>query len=63
MFYLLVAVLLYKILMPFVAWIVPPDRMKNAADYIERTERRFPTKDIGNWFSKWRNKKRGKKKE
>jgi hypothetical protein len=54
-------VLLYKLLMPFVACIVPPDRMNNAAKYIERTERRFPTKSMSNWFKAWREKKKGKR--
>jgi hypothetical protein len=61
MIYLIIVVLGYKILMPFIAWIVPPQRMESAANYIERTERRFPTKELFSWFTEWKNKKQNKK--
>ena len=62
MIYLLLIVLGYKALMPFIAWIVPAQRMETAAKYIERTERRFPTKELFKWFTEWKNKMQNKKK-
>lgn len=62
MIYLLITVLAYKLLMPFVAWLVPSDKMNDAAKYIERTERRFPTKEIIKWFVQWKS-KNGKNKK
>jgi hypothetical protein len=44
--YSLIAVLVYKLLMPFVALIVKGTGMNDAAKYIERTERGLPTKEI-----------------
>jgi hypothetical protein len=48
--------------MPFVGWIVPQSGMENAAKYIERTERRFPTKDFLSFFSQMRKRINRKKK-
>jgi len=62
MIYLTALVLGYKLLMPFVAWIVPSSKIDAAAKYIERTERRFPTKSITNWFREWGKNKNTKKK-
>lgn len=57
--YSLIAVLMYKLLMPFVALIVKGNGMDDAAKYIERTERRFPTKDIVKTITGWMKNKRG----
>lgn len=61
--YTLIVVLAYKLIMPFIGWIVPERGMNNAAKYIERTERRFPTKDVVNTLTQWWQKKRGNKKQ
>lgn len=42
--------------MPFVVWIVPNKVLDKTAGYIERTERRFPTKELLNQFSKLKKK-------
>ncbi|MFI5140817.1 MAG: hypothetical protein ACHQII_00550 [Bacteroidia bacterium] len=44
--YVVIIILVYKAVMPFIAWIVPLDRMSSAAKYIEQTERRFPTETV-----------------
>ena len=59
--YLTALVLGYKLVMPFVGWIVGPKGMDITANYIERTERRFPTKELFKWFIEWKNKRRNKK--
>ncbi|MHB8261143.1 MAG: hypothetical protein ACYDCN_09910 [Bacteroidia bacterium] len=59
--YSLIIILVYKLLMPFVAWIVPPDKMNTAAKYIERTERRFPTKVLFKWLRQIRDKSKKNK--
>jgi hypothetical protein len=61
-FYIILLILSYKLLMPFVGWIVPQSGMENAAKYIERTERRFPTKDFLSFFSQMRKRINRKKK-
>ena len=60
--YSLITVLAYKLLMPFVAWIIPTKGMEDAAKYIRRTERRFPTKDIVKTITEWMKNKSGNKK-
>ena len=54
---LTIVFLTYKLLMPFVAWIVPVDRMNSAAKYIEKTERRLPTKVLLQFFRRIQKKK------
>lgn len=56
--------LVYKLLMPFVAWLVPKDTMNNAANYIERTEQPLPTKEVVKWLLKHKkhNTKKNRKK-
>lgn len=56
-FNIILIILIYKLVMPFIAWIVPQNRMESAAKYIERTERRFPTKNLFNYFNEFRKKR------
>jgi hypothetical protein len=38
---LVLSPLAYRLLMPFIAWIVPKAAMNNAANYIGRTEKKY----------------------
>ncbi len=57
---IIIILLSYRLLLPFVAWIVPIKRMNAAAKYFEQTEKRFPIKDVIKSFLEWM-KKRGDK--
>lgn len=54
-------ILLYKLILPFVGLIVGTKSMNDSANYIERTERRFPTKDVIKWLIEWLKRKKDKK--
>ena len=51
--FIVLSSLVYKLLMPFIAWIVPPEKMNQAASYIQKTQREFYEKEIRKLILKW----------